>query len=499
MCYYNIECFTLIYYKMVRVMKKELLGIVVIVSIVSLSSCGTQTVEQPVSTSIEADSDASMSESKETAMGSTEIENENSTSTSYTPVTVDKMLLDLKDNAYNASIKYKDQYFDITGIVDSIDADGEYFMLKADDADTPLIRCNINSDSIRKGLTTISIGGLAETCGIITGVDPEDGYSFDVASVKAGTEDAYTDFLDRNIQGLIQYKIPEEWTKIENSENEDSVYQVLYENVDHPTKDDLEYMDGIGIMLFDLSEEFEEGQGFDTMSESDFSLIGAKILQQEDDSLDNESLKKLASTFRTVKQGNVYGEIVKYSEHDSIYSELAWFAVDNTHLACILYETVLNNPKFAEEANLVLNSLRFPAGISFQSENEIVNMDLAGETSVFGTIEDLQEGKGKSPSEDQSTGSASDDKGSNDNKTAMYSIYEDGNQITLSQYQQIKEGMTYQKVVDIVGSEGALTADSNVDGEKMQVYTWIGKDSYAVAEIGFQNGKVISMTQVGLK
>lgn len=482
----------------VRNMKKELLEIIAIASVVSLSACGMQSAEPSSLTSTDVSSDSSILSTDESDGGTTELEDIDWTS--YTPVTVDEMLSDLTSNAYNASIKYKNQYFDITGIVDSIDAAGEYFMLKADDIEAPLVRCNVNSDLVREGLTEISIGGLAETCGIITGVDPEEGYDFDVASVKIGTEDVYADFLDCDIQGLIQYKIPESWTEIADSETSDNTYSITYGNKDQSLKDDIQYIDGIDIILLDVSDMLGEGKDLSNIPDDSFSQI-VTVLMLVGESPDIDAVNKIASTFRTVKQGDVYGEIIKFTEEDSLYSEAAFFAADNTHVAIILFETTFDDSEFVEEANLVLNSFHFPSGISFQSGNEIVNMELTGENSVFGTFEELREGKSNISSEDQPTYSTPGDEKSNDksSKSVMYSMYEEGNQITLSQYQQIKEGMTYQEVTDIVGSKGTLTSDSSVDGEKIEMYTWVGKDSYAVAEICFQNGKVISMTQFGLK
>ena len=73
--------------------------------------------------------------------------------------------------------------------------------------------------------------------------------------------------------------------------------------------------------------------------------------------------------------------------------------------------------------------------------------------------------------------------------------------ITMAEYNQIKEGMTYDEVCDIIGAEGELGADSSFGGYSAEVYTWKGTlyfISGANASISFMNGKVTAKAQVGL-
>ena len=68
--------------------------------------------------------------------------------------------------------------------------------------------------------------------------------------------------------------------------------------------------------------------------------------------------------------------------------------------------------------------------------------------------------------------------------------------ITMDEYNKIKTGMSYSKVVDIIGGEGKLSAD----GYSTEIYTWKGRGSVgANALITFQNGKVVSKAQSGLR
>lgn len=74
--------------------------------------------------------------------------------------------------------------------------------------------------------------------------------------------------------------------------------------------------------------------------------------------------------------------------------------------------------------------------------------------------------------------------------------------ISLDEFNQIQTGMTYQQVVDIIGSEGTVLSETDI-GEpqyKTTIYTWEGSGSLgANANITIQDGKVISKAQFGLK
>lgn len=75
--------------------------------------------------------------------------------------------------------------------------------------------------------------------------------------------------------------------------------------------------------------------------------------------------------------------------------------------------------------------------------------------------------------------------------------------ISLSEFNKIKTGMTYEEVCDIVGGEGSLSSsvDMGIGSEyKTEIYMWTGNGSIgANANVTFQNGKVISKAQIGLK
>ena len=73
--------------------------------------------------------------------------------------------------------------------------------------------------------------------------------------------------------------------------------------------------------------------------------------------------------------------------------------------------------------------------------------------------------------------------------------------ITLAEYNQIQEGMTYEEVCDIIGAEGELSSESSFGDFQTEVYTWKGTlyfISGANACITFTNGHVSTMAHAGL-
>lgn len=71
--------------------------------------------------------------------------------------------------------------------------------------------------------------------------------------------------------------------------------------------------------------------------------------------------------------------------------------------------------------------------------------------------------------------------------------------ISMDEFMRIRSGMSYRQVVDIVGSEGELSAQSEGGGFVFEMYSWKGSGGGgANAIISFQNGSVASKAQAGL-
>ena len=70
--------------------------------------------------------------------------------------------------------------------------------------------------------------------------------------------------------------------------------------------------------------------------------------------------------------------------------------------------------------------------------------------------------------------------------------------VSAAQFSEIKNGMTYEQVVKIMGSDGYITSESSIMGITVTIYQWDGNGIMSTAIVTFQNEKVISMSQYGL-
>ncbi len=70
--------------------------------------------------------------------------------------------------------------------------------------------------------------------------------------------------------------------------------------------------------------------------------------------------------------------------------------------------------------------------------------------------------------------------------------------LTMDKYNQIKNGMTYQEVVNIIGKEGNETMSSGEGKYKVESYKWEGED-YQFISVVITGGKVNSKVQANLK
>lgn len=71
--------------------------------------------------------------------------------------------------------------------------------------------------------------------------------------------------------------------------------------------------------------------------------------------------------------------------------------------------------------------------------------------------------------------------------------------VTLEQYDKVKNGMTYDEVVEIFGGKETSASESEVAGIKSEVMTWNGNGTFSVVSIGFTDGEVSSKSQTGLE
>lgn len=72
--------------------------------------------------------------------------------------------------------------------------------------------------------------------------------------------------------------------------------------------------------------------------------------------------------------------------------------------------------------------------------------------------------------------------------------------ITAEKFNAIESGMTYDEVVNIVGSDGELLSQADIGGDeyKTEIYVWYGIVPGSNANVTFQGGKVAAKAQIGL-
>ena len=72
--------------------------------------------------------------------------------------------------------------------------------------------------------------------------------------------------------------------------------------------------------------------------------------------------------------------------------------------------------------------------------------------------------------------------------------------VTLTNFNRLHEGMSYQEVVSILGSSGELLSSSDPAGIETEMYQWEGVGSLgANMNAMFQNGRLVSKAQFGLE
>ena len=127
--------------------------------------------------------------SSSSSQGSITVQSSSSASSeetvTYTAYTVDEMMDDLNTNAMNASDKYKNQYIEITGKLQSIDSDGKYISVLPENEEFAIIgvSCYIKSDEQKDVIKTKTMGDTITLRGKCTKVGDVLGYSLDIDSI----------------------------------------------------------------------------------------------------------------------------------------------------------------------------------------------------------------------------------------------------------------------------------------------------------------------------
>lgn len=73
----------------------------------------------------------------------------------------------------------------------------------------------------------------------------------------------------------------------------------------------------------------------------------------------------------------------------------------------------------------------------------------------------------------------------------------DSGVINADKFAAIEQGMSYEDVVGIIGSEGELASSSSIAGVENTTYTW-KSDGWGIATVMFQDGSVVNKSQAGV-
>lgn len=71
--------------------------------------------------------------------------------------------------------------------------------------------------------------------------------------------------------------------------------------------------------------------------------------------------------------------------------------------------------------------------------------------------------------------------------------------ITKEKYDQIQTGMSYDQVVQLIGSNGQNISESEINGTHYSTYSWTAEDGVSSANISFRDNVVISKSQMDLE
>jgi hypothetical protein len=69
--------------------------------------------------------------------------------------------------------------------------------------------------------------------------------------------------------------------------------------------------------------------------------------------------------------------------------------------------------------------------------------------------------------------------------------------VTMAEYQQVSDGMSYAEVTAIIGSPGQELSSSNVAGYSTVMYMWSNAGGSNMNAM-FQNDKLVNKAQMGL-
>lgn len=70
--------------------------------------------------------------------------------------------------------------------------------------------------------------------------------------------------------------------------------------------------------------------------------------------------------------------------------------------------------------------------------------------------------------------------------------------ITMDEFNAIQTGMSYEEVIEIIGSDGTASSEVSLGDITTKIYIWYGKDGASNANVTFVNGEVTAKAQFAL-
>ncbi|AKG03301.1 hypothetical protein AAV35_013630 [Salimicrobium jeotgali] len=147
---------------------------------------------------------------------------------------------------------------------------------------------------------------------------------------------------------------------------------------------------------------------------------------------------------------------------------------------------------------IVLGTVIAALGGGDSTENTSSNEENQTETT---SEKQSQENDGESQNQKNENQSEENTEQSSGNSTSENTSSKNDETISAEEFDQISNGMSYEKVVEIIGSEGSLQSETGEKGTQFHtvIYSWDGESGFGSnAMLTFQNEKLQSKSQAGV-
>jgi cytoskeletal protein RodZ len=106
-----------------------------------------------------------------------------------------------------------------------------------------------------------------------------------------------------------------------------------------------------------------------------------------------------------------------------------------------------------------------------------------------------------SQQEESQTTEQTEDSADSSKEEEQSEVKNEAELLTVEKYKQIENGMTYDEVKQIIGSDGEVMSEAGEKGSEVHtvMYKWETGDENKAANFTFQGGQLIDKTQIGLE